>query len=349
MATKTKTRNADIFFQLTRRHLLVFAKNKVRLMYTLLVPVIIFVVYIIFLRNLEINGIKSTIAQMGLESGASADLQRAIAALVNDALFWKQVDTLVDSWMISGIIGITAITVALQTNTVLVEDKQNGVNRDFASSPVSRNILIASYFFYNFIGTTLICLVFLAICLIFLACMGEFALTFTDFLTIFGVIVFSTASSTLTTVFICSFIKSEGTLAAVVALFSTAIGFLVGAYMPLGMLPNWVQGICGFIPGSYSCSLLRYGFMLTPINNLTAHLSSIIQPELCSQLMGILTTNFGYKLNFFGIAVGEQYQALALAIFTIVFVILNIGVGKQLAAIIGMTKKKRKKPQHDKD
>ena len=38
--TKAKTRNVDIFFQLTRRHLLVFFKNKIRLMYTLLVPVI---------------------------------------------------------------------------------------------------------------------------------------------------------------------------------------------------------------------------------------------------------------------------------------------------------------------
>lgn len=43
---KTKHRGTEIFFQLTRRHLLVFFKNKVRVMYTLLVPVIIFAVYI---------------------------------------------------------------------------------------------------------------------------------------------------------------------------------------------------------------------------------------------------------------------------------------------------------------
>ena len=49
---KNNTRNADIFFQLTKRHLLVFFGNKVRVMYTLLVPVIIFAVYIFFLRDL---------------------------------------------------------------------------------------------------------------------------------------------------------------------------------------------------------------------------------------------------------------------------------------------------------
>ncbi|MBD5132693.1 MAG: ABC transporter permease [Clostridiales bacterium] len=340
---KTKTRNADIFFQLTRRHLLVFAKNKVRLLYTLLVPVIIFVVYLFFLRGLELDGIRSGLAQMSLEPSVSQELKDSIAVLINDAVFWKNVYTLVDTWMISGIIGLTAITVSLQANTVIVEDKQNGVNRDFASSPIHRNVLIASYFFFNFIVTTIICIVFLLICLIYLACMGELALSFGNFMTIIGVLLLSTVASTLVTIFIGSFIKSEGTLAAVVAVFSTAVGFLIGAYMPLGMLPVWVQGICGFIPGSYSCALLRYGFMSTPIANLSAHLSGVLQPEFCTQLMDMLTTNFGYKLNFFGIPVGEQYQALALAIFIIVFVALNIAVGSRVSAILGMKKKKSKK------
>ena len=54
-------------------------------------------------------------------------------------------------------------------------------------------------------------------------------------------------------------------MASLVAVFSTAVGFLIGAYMPLGMLPTWVQTVCAFIPGTYSCALLRYSFMATPI------------------------------------------------------------------------------------
>ena len=49
---QNKTNVLSVFGQLTRRHLLVFFKNKIRLFYTLLVPVIIFAVYIFFLRNL---------------------------------------------------------------------------------------------------------------------------------------------------------------------------------------------------------------------------------------------------------------------------------------------------------
>ena len=115
---QTKHRGTEIFFQLTRRHLLVFFKNKVRVMYTLLVPVIIFAVYIFFLRELELSAVRNTLHDLGIAA---------------DASLTKYLQTLVDSWMLSGIAALSTITVSLQTNTVFVEDKQNGVNRDFVS------------------------------------------------------------------------------------------------------------------------------------------------------------------------------------------------------------------------
>ena len=325
---KNKANNADIFFQLTKRHLLVFFGNKVRVMYTLLVPVIIFVVYIFFLRDLEMLTIQNELIKMGIS---------------DDATMWHYCETLVDSWMISGIIGLSTITVALQANTIIVEDKQNGVNRDFASSPINKNVLIASYFFYNFIVTALVCFVFYVICLIYLAVMGEFLITFANVMTVLAVMLYSTVSATLMTVFICSFVKTEGTMMSIVAVFSTAIGFLIGAYMPLGMLPVWVQGVCGFIPGTYSCALLRYGFMANPLNDLTHYVTEVLQLEGGAELINTLTGNFGYNLNFFGNTVSAPFQALAIAVFIIIFLSLNKGVGNNLATVLGMKKKKKKK------
>lgn len=325
--TKNNAKNVDIFFQLTKRHLLVFFGNKVRVMYTLLVPVIIFVVYIFFLRDLEMLTIQNELIKMGI---------------AEDVTMWHYCQTLVDSWMISGIIGLSTITVALQANTIIVEDKQNGVNRDFASSPINKNVLISSYFFYNFIVTALVCFVFFLICLIYLAVMGEFLITFANVLTVFAVMLYSTVSATLMTVFVCSFVKTEGTMMSIVAVFSTAVGFLIGAYMPLGMLPVWVQGICGFIPGTYSCALLRYGFMANPLNDLTAYVTDVLQLEGGAELIETLTSNFGYNLNFFGTSVSAQFQSLAIAVFIIVFLALNIGVGNNLATVLGMSKKRKK-------
>ncbi len=328
MNRENKKSYLDTFFQLTRRHLLVFFTNKVRVMYTLLVPIIIFVVYIFFLRDLEMLTIKNELIKMGLD---------------NDAALWSYCETLVDSWMISGIIGLSTITVALQANTIIVEDKQNGVNRDFASSPIPKSLLIASYFFYNFIVTLFICLVFFFVCLIYLAIMGEFAIGIVDVLIVLAVMIYSTVASTLLTVFICSFVKTEGTMMSIVAVFSTAIGFLIGAYMPLGMLPQWVQGICGFIPGTYSCALLRYGFMYTPLNELTGYVTNTLQLQNSGELIKVLTSNFGYNLNFFGVNVSAQFQSVALAVFIVFFLALNVGVGNKVAAVLGVGKKSKTK------
>lgn len=330
MAEKTKTDYLGIFLQLTKRHLMVFYKNKVRLMYTLLVPVIIFVVYLLFLRGLELSMVQNVL------SDPQYDLPASVSG---DKHLYKLIETLIDSWMLSGIIGLSTITVALQTNTVFVEDKQNGVNRDFVSSPIHRNILIASYFLYNFIVSALICLAFLVICLIYLAIVGEFVLSFASVLTILAVMFFSTVASTLMTVFICSFVKTEGTMMSIVAIFSTAIGFLIGAYMPLGMM-GWVQNVCAFIPGTYACSLLRYAFMETPLNQLTAYAQSI---GIDSQVIAELSGNFGYNLNFFGTVVNPQWQSLALSVYIVVFLALNVGAGWKLSEVLGIGKKKNKR------
>ena len=108
-------------------------------------------------------------------------------------------------------------------------------------------------------------------------------------------------------------------MASIVAVFSTAMGFLIGAYMPLGMLPHWVQNFCAFIPGTYSCSLLRYSFMETPLNLLSDHVINVMQIENGAELIAELSGSFGYQLNFFG---------------------LNIVSGKKLADVLGGAKKK---------
>lgn len=334
----TKKRNLDIFLQLTKRHLLVFFKNKIRLMYTMMVPIIIFVVYILFLRGLEIDGVKSTFAQLGIDNEQLKDIA---PKLLHDDTFWLHVKTLIDCWMISGIIGLTTIAVSLQANSVLVEDKENGVNRDFVSSPIPKVILIGSYFLYNFIVTTIISLLFVVICVIYLAILGELALTFLNILSILGALILSVIASTLLTIFICSFIKTEGTLASVIAIFSTAIGFLIGAYMPLSMMPSWAQGLCCFIPGTYSCSLLRYGFMSNPLLNLSNYLTLSFGSDVANNIVPIVSNSFGYNLSFFGLTIKMPFQIIALVISIVILAGLNIVSSKNLASIFSLKNKKK--------
>ena len=64
--TKSWNNSFHIFFQLTKRHFLVFFKNKIRVFYTLMVPLIILAVYICFLRELELSTVENMLYQLNI-------------------------------------------------------------------------------------------------------------------------------------------------------------------------------------------------------------------------------------------------------------------------------------------
>ena len=321
------------FWQLTRRHLLVFFRNKIRVFFTFMVPFTIFLIYIFLLRDLEFTTVNSILMDIGAKEGVS---------LVDDSQLKLLIGTVVDSWMLSGILAISTVTVSLQTNWMIIADKETGVNRDFASSPIDRNVLIGSYFLFNFIVTVIVCFIFLMVCFIYLACLGEFLLTFLDFLTILAMIFFASTASVLLTVLICSFISRDGTMASVNTIFSTVIGFLIGAYMPFATMPEWVQNVCAFFPSTYSCSLLRFAFMSSPIDKLAAYITENVNISGSAQLIADLTNSFGYNLKFFGNTVTPSWQALAHGIFIGILVAANIFVGKNLITIVEGSSRKIK-------
>ena len=310
--------NLNVFLNLTKRHFLVFFKNKIRVLYTLLVPIIILLVYILFLRNLELSTVQNILYELEVE--ATPELTTYI-------------NTLVDSWMLSGIIILSTITISIQTNNIIINDKENGVNRDFASSPIKNSYLIGSYFLFNFIVTMFLCLIVMLICFVYLAIMCEFFLTFIDFLIAFGVLTLSTATSTLLTIFICSFIKHESTLASIIAVFSTVAGFVIGAYMPLSMFPDWFRNICGFVPGTYSTDLMRFAFMATPLDGLSGLVSDLNLAN-GEELINNLFNSFGYEINLFGTNINIGYQALINVGFVVLFMILNIFSVKHITKVV---------------
>lgn len=328
--------NLNIFFTLTKRHLKMIFSNKIRMFYTLMVPIIILVIYIIFLRSMELTAVENELLKRGID--------------VKNAELMKHISTVVDAWMLSGIVSISAVTISLQTNSLIVEDKENGINKDFVSSPINKNILIASYFLYNFVITFFLTFLVLLTSFIFLAAYGEMYLNFTDIIMMIGTVFLTTIPTTLLTVFICIFIKTEPVLASVIAVFSAAIGFLTGAYMPISMLSKPIQYLCAFIPGTYSTSLIRFSYLDSPINSLASYLkanpSLLPQGQTAESISDLVINNFGYKVNFFEMNVTPALSVLVTFIFFLIFLVLNIIFSKKLATVEDkpiVSKIKRKK------
>ncbi len=320
-----KSRNLNVLMTLTKRHLKMIFANHIRMMYTLMVPVVILVVYILFLRDLEISTIQN-------------ELSKRFGQASFDSGLLYHVSSIVDNWMMSGLLAISIITISLQVNSLIVEDKENGINRDFVASPINRNVLIASYFLYNFIITALLSLAVFIICLITIGAYGEFMIGFKDFFLILGIMLFSVLLSTLITTFVCLFIKTEGVLASIIAVFSAGAGFLMGAYMPISMLPKPIQYVCAVFPLTYPCALTRFAFLSAPLANLEAFLTenaSILPAgETPSSVISLIETSFGYRIDFFG--AGNINPSLSFAVtvvFMLIFLILNIIFASRLAKI----------------
>jgi len=213
-------------------------------MFSVLAPIIVLLIYILFLGDLQVESISGMLGEYGLEG----------------VLQKSDIQALINNWMIAGVMGVSCVTVAINANIVMVRDKMNGSINDILASPVKRWVIYASYIISCFLITFCICLIVLLLSIVYLAATGGLMLSFVDFLSIFGSTILSTLSSAFLATLICSFTKSTGTLAALNGIFGTAMGFLIGAYLPFSMMPKFMQYMACFIPGTYSAGLFRNFF-----------------------------------------------------------------------------------------
>jgi len=67
--------------------------------------------------------------------------------------------------------------------------------------------------------------------------------------------------------------------------------------------------------------------------------------EGVNSLIGELTKSFGFNIEFLGITVGPDMQALAQLVFTVILLVANIFAGKNLVTVFGGKNKKKNKKQ----
>ena len=271
-------------FLLVKRGLKIFLKDKTTVFFSLLAPLIVLVLFVLFLRELQLSSLRTAMA------GAP------------------------DGWMLAGVMAVSCLTVSFSANNIMVQDKQRGVINDALASPVRRGVLTASYYVYNFIVTLVICAAVLAVGLIYLAFSG-WHLSFADVINIIVLLLVSALSATAISVFICSFLKTESALGGLVGIMSAAIGFLCGAYFPLSMLPDWIGYAVLIIPGTYSAALFRTFFMNGALEKITA---------AAPGTENALKEGYSMQLDFFGTQLGTAETYLIFAAVTLVFILLNI-------------------------
>lgn len=303
--------NPLVYFTLIRRHFKVFFKNKIGVVFALLVPMITLIIYVIFLRQLQITAIDSNIGSVITGHEITQELK-------------NQAYLLADAWMLSGIVAVSCISVSLNTCTIMINDKAQGVSKDFVSSPISRRSINVSYLLFNILATFAINFVVLFVSYIYLGAAGGFHISLGNTLLLIPILLLAVVSASLITCFIASFMTSFNTYNSTSVIISSASGFLIGAYMPISMLPAAARNIPLFFPGTYAAGLLRTFCLQDYYTSFSQYLLAhdFTQEEI-NNIFNKLNQTVSMNIDFFGKQVTPGYMVLAVLAFAILFLILN--------------------------
>ena len=277
--------NAVAFFNLTLRGFRIFIRDRAGVFFSLLAPLIILMLYLLFLGDTQLDSASSAL------NGLQYD-EKVLKAFVN-------------GWMISGVVSVSCITVSFAAQSVMISDRYRGTRSDVLMSPVKRRYITAAYFACNYLITLAIVLVVLIVCFVYIALTGWY-MAVGDVFAAAGMVALSALSASMISTLICTPIRSDNVHSAVTGILSAAIGFLMGAYMPVSIFPEAVQYIVMLVPGTYSAGVFRNIFANGALK------------ELCKdapvQVETALREAFALDMNFFGRTIGAEWMAGIFAI-----------------------------------
>ena len=279
-----------VIINLVKRNLKLFFRDKTSVFFSLLSVFIIIGLYVLFLGNMMVGNFKDLL-------GESARFN-------------------IDSWIMAGILSVTAITTTMGAFSVMVEDTTKKISKDFASAPLKRSQLVGGYVISSFIIGMVMSIAALVLAEIYIIADGGKLLGLLPLLKLLGVMLLSVFASSSMVFFIVSFFKSINAFATASTIIGTLIGFLTGIYIPIGVLPSAVQSVIKIFPISYSGALFRQIMMNAPM--------SIAFKNAPAQTVDSFKQTMGIVYSFNGKEISPLICILILVATGIVFYILAV-------------------------
>ena len=158
------------------------------------------------------------------------------------------------SYLMAGILALTAFGNSMAGGIALLFDKENGFLLRLMSAPISRGSILVGRFLAVNINTLVQCLIILILGLLFgvriaTGVSGIFALLLISMLLGFGVTVIS-----LVLAFV---LENHGDFFAVLGITVLPLTFLSSAFVPLDSMPAWMRTLAWVNPVTYAVDGMR--------------------------------------------------------------------------------------------
>jgi multidrug/hemolysin transport system permease protein len=282
----------NIVTSLINRNLKMYLRNKAAVFFSFLSVIIIVGLYALFLGETQISNIESIAGK-------------------HDGIRWMS-----DSWIMAGIIAVNTITISLGSLGVMIDDIESGTTKDFLSSPIKGSQVVFGYIIATWILGIVISIIAMTLIELYIVISGGQFLSLVAIIKMLGLITLSVITYSAILFFVMTFIKTSNAFAAFSSIVGTAVGFLAGVYVPIGVLPNFVQKLVSVFPFSYSASLMRQVFMEEPL----AMVFKNADPSAVADYERL----FGVKLYFGEIYLTPLMLILGLVITAVIFYSLSV-------------------------
>lgn len=290
------------FIGLTKRNMLVYLRDKATVFFSLLSPLIILFLYLMFLKQNYVDSVNSVIKGAGIEAFITQ----------------SQVDGFVNSWLISGILASSCITVPLSSLTLIVTDKETQKDYDLNASPVKKWKLGISYLVAAFLNTFIITFIILTVGIILINT-GSTPLSIDKIVLCYLALILGSLSGSAFMYVIVSFFKKNSAVGAFTGIVCAASGFLIGAYMPISMFADWLQVVANTLPGSHIAGIFRNLLMGNALEDMNSLINS-------AQFVNSMREGFSLELNFFGNMIDVDVMWIYSIIALIVLILADIFV-----------------------
>ena len=214
---------------LLKRNFTLYFRNRSGVFFSLLGALISFLLYIIFLQK-------------------------------NLTDSWSQLPdktSLLNNWLMGGTLAVTGITTSFTVLTQMVQDREHQVDQDLFLTDLGSWGLQVSYL----ISSIVISFVMQLFMFVVMSLYFQEVPVWSQIAEVALIMLLSSVLSSLVNAILIHRFQSVDSLGKLATIVGTASGFLVGTYVPLGVLPNFAQLLMKCTPATYIASLYRQVFM----------------------------------------------------------------------------------------
>ena len=230
---------------LLKRNFILYFRNRSGVFFSLLGALISFLLYIIFLQK---------------------NLTDSWSQLPNST-------NLLNNWLMGGTLAVTGMTTSFTALKQMVQDRENQVDQDLFLTDLGNWGLQASYLISSIVISFVMQVFMYAVMSFYfkenpvISHLPEIAL----------IMLLSSLLSSLVNVLLIYRFQSVDSLGKLATIVGTASGFLVGTYIPIGVLPDPAQLFMKCTPATYIASLYRQVLMKERLETAFSGNNSLLQ------------------------------------------------------------------------